>query len=341
MNNQNRLVQVHKYLPTASDVHTDSLLNNFSVAFLEDMATTGYASSIFPMVPVNHQTDKYRVWPKDDFFRDSARKRAPGTPVQRGGFRVSDDSYYCDVYEAGTLIPEEVMKNADNPAELDQAATNYVMQTLAIRREVDFVTNYMTSGIWGTSIVGVTSGASAGTSVLGWNVTSSTPIEDVIAARKAVRLASGRRANTIVLGYDVRAALATNAQIVARLVNGQTPGQIADVSDADLARVFGVDRVIIADAVYNSAAEGATAVMAFIAGDFVWVGYVDPNPGLQSLTAGVSFTWNGMPGGTGVGTRMVRHTDPEIYADKIDGFRNWGDKVVSAGAGYFFSNMVA
>lgn len=336
----NRLVRVHKSLPTPADMHVDQLLNNFSVSFMEDMAATGYASAIFPIVPVNHQTDKYRVWPIADLFRDEARRRAPGTPVARGGFRVSEDNYYCDVYEWGTSIADETRGNADNPAELDQAQTNYVMQILNLRREIDFCNTYMQASIWGTSIVGVASGATPGTSVLRWGLSSSTPIEDVQAARRAVRLGCGRRANTMVLGYDVRDVLETNAEIIARLVNGTMPGQIVSVSDADLARIFKVDRVIVADAVYNSAAENATAVMGFIASDFCWIGYVDPNPGLQSMTSGVSFAWNGMPGGTGMGTKMVRRRDDKTYSDDIDGFRNWGDKVVAPGAGYFIGDLI-
>lgn len=335
-----RMVRVIKELPTASDVHVDSLLTNFSAGFALDQ-DTDLVSSIFPRVKVNHQTSKYTVYPKADFFRNEARIRAPGTPVPRGGFRQSTDNYYCDVYNWGTQINEETRANADNPALLDQMKVKYVTKVLGLKRDVDFVSQFMIPGIWGTSIVGVTSGAVAGTSVLGWNISGSTPIEDMQAAIRRVLILTGVKPNTIVLGYDVRNTLDVHAQLIARLVNGQTPGQAAEVTDADLARLFKVQRVITANSVYNAAKEGLAADMQFVAGDFVWVGYVDPSPGLESMTAGVQFVWTGLRLGSDEGTRINRWYDNEIYAEKIDGFANWDNKVVSAEAGYFFSNIIA
>lgn len=335
-----RIIRVSKNLPTASDVHVDRLLTDFSVGAIQD-TSVGLASSIFPLVSVTNQSNKYRIWDKADFFRNEARKRAPGTPVPRGGFRMSTDSYYCDVYDWGTQLDEETIGNADNPAEVENASVMYVMQILGLRREIDFMNTFMTTSVWGKDYAGVASGANGTTTVLGWNISGSTPIEDMQKARRRVKLMTGQRANTIVLGYDVRDVLDTHAQIIARLVNGQTPGQAAEVTDADLARLFKVSRVITADAVYNAAAEGLTVDMNFIAGDFVWVGYVDPNPGLVNITAGVTFAWNGMRLGSGLGTRIERRYDDEIKAWKIDGFANWDQKKTSADSGVFFSNMIS
>src|SRR5262245_28284394 len=123
-------VRIHKYLPTAQQVHTDAIMTDFGVEYLVN-AEMGLAATAFPRVPVKKQTDKYYVWTKGDAFRDEARKRAPGTPVQRGGRRLSTDSYYCDIYEWGDKIPDELRKNADSQLSLDQAAVNYIMGVLA------------------------------------------------------------------------------------------------------------------------------------------------------------------------------------------------------------------
>lgn len=340
MTRNDRMVHIVKALPSAADVHVDQLLTDFSVGAIE-FSRTGLVSSIFPSVPVNNQTNKYRVWPRADFLRDEARKRAPLTEVPRGGFRLSEDNYYCDIYNFGTEIADETLANADNPAEIDQALSMYVMNIMNIRSEVDFVSTFMTSGIWGTSIVGVASGATPGTSVLRWDVSGSTTIEDVEAAKRAVLLGCGKPANTIAMGYDVRRVLKTNAQIVARLVNGQTPGQVASVTDRQLSDIFDIPNVVTGSAVYNTAKEGQTASMSFVAGDFVWVGYVDPNPRNINITAGCRFVWNGMEFGSPAGTRMERYYERRVRGWMIDGFANWANKVTAADAGYFFSDMVS
>ena len=335
-----RMIQVHKTLPSPSDVHYDALLTDFSIGAIQDFQL-GLASSIFPRITVRKQTDRYRIWDQGSFLRNEARKRAPGTPVPRSGVKWSTDSYYADIYHWGTQLDDEAMDNADDPAMEDRVAVNYVMQTLAIRGEVDFVTNFMKTGVWGKDYLGVASGAVSGTSVLGWNISGSTPIRDIQVARRRVLVSTGQRANTMVIGYDVRDYLDLHADLIARLVNGQTPGQAAEVSDADLARLFKVDRVITADAVVNSAKEGAAASIDFVAGDFVWVGYVDPNPSLQTMTAGVRFVWNGGRMASGAGTRIERWYNQDKHSTMIDGFANWGDKITASGAGVFFSNMVA
>jgi hypothetical protein len=330
-------VRVHKYLPTVNDVHIDTVLTDLSVAYVMNPM---YANSAFPIIPVNHQTDKYYVWPKADWFRDEARKRAPGTPVARGGKRLSNDSYFAEIYEWGDKIPREVLGNADNQLSLDLAATQYVMQILNIRRERDFAAKYLTTGIWGTDITGVASNPSAG-QVLQWNAALSTPIDDVVAGIRTILLNTGRRPNTLILGFDVWAKLKTNAQILARVVNGQTSGQAAQITTTDLARLFEVERVIIAEAVYNTAKEGQAASMSFIAGKVALLAYVDPNPSQNTLTAGATFVWNGMANGSSMGTLIERWWNQDVRSFMIDGFANWDMKVVAADAGYFFTAIVA
>lgn len=331
-----RAVRIHKNLPTAQQVHTDAILTDFSVGYMQDQVAT-LAASVFPTVPVAFQTNKYYVWPKADFFRDEARKRAPGTPVARGGPRLSTDNYYCDVYEWGTTIPDEVRANADNSLSLDQAKTNYVMQILAIRRERDFCSTFMTTGVWGLDITGASTAST--NQVVQWDRSGSTPIDDILSARQTILLATGKRPNTLVLGPIAYTKLLTNAQLIARTVNGAIPGQAADVSDADLARLFRVDRVIVAEGIYNTANEGATASMSFICGKTALLCYVDPNPGQNSLTAGATFTWTGMPGGAG-GTMIEKWYDRSIKSDCIDGFANWSMKVVASDCGVFFNTIV-
>lgn len=341
MNNQlihsAEAVRIYKNLPTAQQVHVDAILTDFSVAYMQDQSAL-LASSVFPMIPVNHQTNKYYTWPKADFFRDEARKRAPLTPVARGGMRLSTDSYYCDVYEFGTQIADETRGNADNQVSLDQAATNYVMQILAIKRERDFCSTYMTTSVWGLDITGASTAST--NQVIQWDRATSTPIDDILSAQRTILLATGKRPNTLVLGFDAYIKLLTNTQIVNRVINGQTPGQAADVSDADLARLLRVNRVIVAEGIYNTANEGATASMSFICGKVALLAYVEPNPGQQSLTAGATFVWSGAPGASTAGTVVERRYDPEIKGDKIDGFGNWAMKVVAADAGVFFNTIV-
>ncbi len=332
-------ITVHKHLPTAGDVHVDRPLTNFSMSVFQEESAF-LASSCFPVIPVMNQTDKYYVWNRGDMFRDEARVRAPGTPVSRTGARLSTDSYYCEIYELGDIIPDEVRRNADPGTNIEQNKVRTIIQKLLIRRERIFAANYLATGKWSTDIDGASVSPQTA-EVLEWNNASSTPIDDVLVGKETILKNTGKEPNTLVLTYDVRRVLATNAQVLARLTGGQTPGGPAKVSDADLAKVFEVDRILVSKAVYNSAKEAATASMGFVATRSALLLYSNPNPGLDSETAGATFVWTGSGFGNGVGAQINMMRDDKVYSDLIDGFMNFDLKKTSADMGYFFNQIVA
>lgn len=332
-------IKVHKHLPTAGDVHVDRPLTNFSMAVFQEESAM-LASSCFPVVPVQNQTDKYFVWNRGDLFRDEARVRAPGTPVIRTGARISTDSYYCSIYELGDSIPDEVRRNADPGTNLEQNKVRALIQKMLIRRERIFAANFLATSKWSTDITGA-SVTPATAEVLHWSNASSTPIDDVLEGKETILKNTGKEPNTLVLTYDVRRVLATNAQVLARLTGGQTPGGPAMISNMDLAKVFEVDRILVSKAVYNSAANNATASMGFVATKKALLLYSDPNPGLDSETAGATFVWTASGFGNGVGVQINTMRDDKSYSDLMDAFMNFDQKLTSADMGYFFDSIIA
>jgi hypothetical protein len=326
-------------MPTESDVHVDRPLTNFSMAAFQE-ESVHLASSCFPVIPVNNQTDKYYTWNRSDLFRDEARVRAPGTPVIRTGARLSSDSYYCSIYELGDIIPDEVRRNSDPGVNLEQNKVRAIIQKLLIKRERIFALNFLATSKWTTDIAGATV-SPATNEVLQWANSSSTPVDDVLRGKERILKNTGKEANTLVLTNDVRRVLATNAQVLARLTGGQTPGGPAIVSDMDLAKVFEVNRILVSKAVYNSAAENATASMGFVATRKALLLYSDPNPGLDSETAGATFVWANSGFGNRVGVQINMMRDDKAYSDLIDGFMNFDQKLTSADMGYFFNNIIS
>ena len=94
---------IRKSQPTASDVHVDSPLTNISIAYMQDQKEY-IADKIFPVVPVPKQGDKYFTFSKNDFFRDEAKRRPPGSETAGSGYGVSTDTYYCDVWGFHKLL---------------------------------------------------------------------------------------------------------------------------------------------------------------------------------------------------------------------------------------------
>jgi hypothetical protein len=98
---------------------------------------------------------------------------------------------------------------------------------------------------------------------------------------------------------------------------------------------------VVSEAIYNSGKEGGTESNAFIAGKNALLCYSEPNPTLDSATAGMTFAWTGFPGASSAGTLVRTMRIDQEYTDEIHGFMSFDMKVVSADLGYFFSGIVA
>jgi hypothetical protein len=335
-----RQVQIHKGNPTLADVHTNRALTDVSEAYYVDESMF-LGSSAFPLVPVDKQSNFFYKWPAGEFFRDAARVRAPGTEVIRDGATPSTTSYQCLTYEFGDDIPYEVEAEQDNPLNIRRTKTRRIMQVLLIRRERIFATNFMGTSKWTTDITGASTAST--NQVIQWDRSGSTPIDDIEDAKELIHTRSygACPANTLVLGYQTKKKLKTNAQILDRLKYGQTPGGIAMITDSDLAQVFGVDRILTAGAVYNSANKGATATPAFVTGKVALLCHSAPNPGIDVPSAGMCFVnRNQFAGANGLGALIQEMDIPEKRKINIDGFINFDMKLTAPDLGVFFTTIV-
>ena len=325
--------------PSVNNVHIDAILTNISVAYLQN-TNNFIADKVFPVVPVDKKSNIYFKYTKDDWFRDEAQRRADGTASAGSGYGLTTDNYLADVYAFHKDIGDQTRANADNPLNPDMEATQFVTQRLLLRREVQWATDYFTSGVWGTSksgtsATGLTNGA---TQVTVWSdYTNSTPIPDIEYAKTTVLQNTGFEPNTLVLSYSVFQKLKAHPTLVDRYKYTQAG---AIVTEDLLAALFGVDRVLVAKAVVNSANEGASGSYAFTTASSALLCYVAPNPGLMTPSAGYTFMWTGVSGGLGTTVGVSRFRMEELKADRVEGEIAFDNKVVAADLGFFWSAII-
>ena len=312
--------------PTSLDVHVDAILTNISVAYMQE-SYAFVASRAFPQVSVNKQTDKYFTYTQADFFRDQVQRRADGTESAGTGYGLSTASYSCDVYALHKDIGDQTRANADAPLNPDMDATRFLTQQMLIRQEVEWAAAAFTTGVWGTD---------ATPSTL-WDAASSTPIADVETAKNTVLTNTGYVPNTVIMSYKVMSALMDNSDIIDRIKYTSQDS----VSEELLARLFGVDRVMVMAGTYNTAAEGATASYSQIGDKDVLVAYVAPSAGLMVPSAGYTMLWNGVSQGFGTSTAVARYRMDTLRADRIEIESAWDTKIVSSALGYFLSNVTS
>lgn len=304
------------------------------------------ADKVFPLVPVQHQTDVYFIWSKADFFRDEAQLRADATESAGTGVNLTTASYSAKVWALHQDIGTQIRANADPSVDIDVASTRQLMQKLLIRRDRIFMSTYMATGIWGTTATATTAalgGVPGTTTPVYWDDdANSDPFTDIYFAQTTILQNTGYMPNTLVLAWSVFQALRKHPLVVDR-IKYTTPTFTGTINEALLAQAFGIDRVVVSKAVYNSAPEGAAASMAFVSGLNALLCYSAPSAGIMNPSAGYTFAWSNFTGMNSLGVRTVQVPMNWLGVGTI---RNecemaFSMNTVSTDLGFFWSGITA
>ena len=324
---------------TPGDAYRNPVLENVSTAAFQDESEF-VARSVFPTI-AGGATGKYYEIDTDSIAQNKAAKRAPGDEAAEGTWNLSTTAYATEQLGYREKIPEELLSSTGSAARADTVATMSVAEVMLIASEVDWASRFFKTGVWARDMAGAASNV-ADTSYIYWSTpTTSTPINDVLAERIGMKLRGKRFPNVMIIGQAVEPYLLTHPTIIARVNSGQTPGQGADPTLNDLAKFFKVPKVIVASAVYNSAAENKTKSNAFILDSkSVWLGYVAPNPATMTPTAGYRFVDQELSGNA-AGVRNWRYWDQPKRSWYVEGAVDDTYKLVSSSLGVFLGGIVA
>lgn len=320
-------VLIKKGQPTQQDVHVDAMLTNISVAYLQSQDAY-IASKVFPIVPVQKQSDKYWTFPKNDWFRDEVRKRADSTESAGGGFTLSTDNYFCDVWAFHKDIGAQTLANADAGVDLERNTVQFLTQRMLLRQEIQWVTDFFTTSKWATDVTPAN---------LWSDYSASDPIEDIETGKEAILSVTGLFPNTLVVGYQVYRKLKNHPDIIDRIK--YTTAQ--NVTPQLLARMFEVENFYVAQAIKATNLEGETAAYAFAHGKHALLCHVAPTPGLMTPSAGYTFGWSGVSGGLGTSIGVSSFDLRNIKSTRYEAEMAWSNKIVSNDLGYFFNGAVA
>lgn len=314
--------------PTQSGVHVDVPLTNLSVAFRQQ--TDEYiGDKAFPVYNTNFISNRYYTYPKDAWFRNQVGPRAPGAESVGGGYELSHDTYMCDVQAFHIDVANLDVANADSMLDLYAEAAYMCTDAMMLAQEIDWQNKFYKTGVWDTDKTG-------GTDFEKWSSqVNSNPITDIELAKAKIKEQTGKRANTLVLSYNTEWILRRHPDIVDNIKH--TSDRIATTSD--LARIFQVERVLVAQAVQNTAADGAALSMGFVHGNHAALYHSAGAPGLMTATAGYRFNWKGQ-GNAMVNFGVRRIPMPELDSVRIEVQEAWDHKVVASELGYFFADAV-
>lgn len=220
--------------------------------------------SLFPYVPVQQRGGKIITFGRED-FRLYATGRTPGSNTKRVMFGHAAGSYALEQHALEGVVPFELMEEAGVVPGIDlgAGAVQKTQDIIALRLEkahADLATN---ASNYGASNKVTLSGTSQ------WSDfgTTSNPENDVETAKEAVRSQIGKRPNTVIMGAAVWAKLKQHPRMIERI---KYTGRDSATPDL-IANLFGVQRVLVGDALY----ENDAGALADVWGKSVVVAYTE------------------------------------------------------------------
>jgi hypothetical protein len=220
------------------------------------------ATALFPVVPVGARGGKIIQFGKEH-FRLYNTARAPGAQVARITSAYSSQSYALENHAIAEGVPYELMDDAAQVpgVDLGAAAVRRGQDIIGLRLEKACADLARNASAYAASNKVALSGTSQ------WSDPASNPVAQVETYKEAVRSQIGARPNTLLISGRVFAALKTNPAITDRIKYTSR-----DVATPELlAALFGVDRVVVGDAVYLDSTGamadvwGKDAILAFTA----------------------------------------------------------------------------
>lgn len=286
------------------------------------------ASFLFPQVPVNQRGGNIITFGKESFMLYNSQ-RAPGENTKRVSFGYSGAPYALVDYSLEGLVPMEVEQEAAAVPGIDmaQGAIAGVSAIMALRLEKQSADIARTAASYAASNKVTKSGTGQ------WSdLTSgvSDPVNDIEIAKEAIRAATGKRPNTVVMGAAVMAKLRQHPKIVDRI---KYTGR--DVATVELlAMLFGVQRVVVGDAIYSN---DAGTAFTDVWGKDVVVAYTDIGPVRSGGLPSYGYTYN--LGGYPIVEEPYFDRNAKSWIYPVT--RVEAPVMAGAGAGYLITNAVA
>jgi hypothetical protein len=308
------------YSPTGSgNVHIDTVLTQISVAWPNNGLV---GENLFPMVPVNKQSDKYYVFGREGWVMEDDL-RAPGTEANEiTGLALSLDTYYAQEHSLQIPVTDEERWNADSPLSPDRDATDLVTSKIWLGREKAMKDLATTAANYSSSNTTTLSGTAQ------WNdYVVSDPISNLRTGKAAVHAKIFTEPNVGIIPYQVMTVLEDHPDFIERIKYSERGIVSSDLIGA----VVGLPKIVIPGVGIASTALGQPIAVGYLWGKDVIMAYVPGRPGMKIPAFGYEYGWRGNPGGQ---TQYVdRWREEKRKSDLVRVCRYYDLKLVAQGDG--------
>jgi len=318
--------------PTAATTLQRPDLGAIAYEYLTEASQRGFIGlSLLPIFDVPQKSADYPKIPIEALIKIPGTKRAPRANYARGDYQFETGTYSCEEY--GWEEPVD-----DTEASLYRRF--FDAEEVAVKRAVDILLRGQELRI-ATLLFNASnfSHTDAGTE---WSTASSaTPRANVNTCKAAMRAASGLMPNVLAMSLKVFNNLLMTAEI-ATAFRYTSPIEIGgfDAQKRLMAQYFGVDKVLVGDAIRDTAKKGQSFSLTDIWDD-EYVGLFKASAGgsdLRDPCVGRSFLWTADSPSNLV---SEQYRQEEIRSNVYRVRQNVDEALVFGGAGYLLGNVTA
>jgi len=222
-------------------------------------------------------------------MRSDEALRAEGGGYTRIDITGEDLAYLCQNYGMEVPITDEERRRYIDDFQIELEKIAVLRLRMKIARELRVKTLIFNTTTW--------TGSALYTDVsTDWDNIASDIIGDVVAAKEKVRAGTGVKPNALIVGEATVNNMIKNTAIKARFQ--QNVLLTVDLLRQQMASLFGLQKLVVGDAVYNTADEGQSFSGSDIwPDDYAMVARVAEGPGSPITTPciGRTLKWNSMP----------------------------------------------
>lgn len=308
--------------PATRDVHIDQALTNVSIKY-KNMAFVG--EQLFTPILVRKDSNLYFKYGKQD-FRVFNTFRAPGTRAKQIEWTIEkSDAYSTKEHSLEMQLIDEIRDNADEPIRYDADSTEMVTNMLLLDLEKTLADIAQSTDNYASGHSESLSGTDQ------WDdYTNSNPLKKIRDMKETIRSKIFMYPNVMIVSANVHNKLLDHPTITDRIKYTQ----LGVVTEQLLARLFEIDKYLVAGGGYVSSAEGQTETLANIWDKSVVLAYVTPTPGIKQISYSYLFRREGY--------RLVeRWRDDPLRSDWIRVSDKYDYHIIANTAGYLLKTVIS
>lgn len=288
---------------------------------------------VAPVLEVAQQAGTFGKIPVEQLLVDAETGRAPGAGYGRGGTKFTPATYATQEHGREEEVDYREAKMYANYIDAEMVATQRARDIILRNHEKRIADLIFNATTWTSFTTGVTTEWS--------NATNATPRANVKAAKQAVRSQCGLEANALIICQTVFENLLDSAEILDRLkYAGFTDPRPGRINAEAIAQALGIDRVIVANAIRNSAKEGQSASLGQVWDDeYAMVCRIAETADHREPCLARTFHWG--EDGSEIGGTVESYYEEKIRADVIRCRHDTDELVMYVEAGHLLSNITA